>query len=111
MESNKCAERNILKQSHYSALDGVRPRKSWRPSVRAKIPNFFHYLPRETMARRGQEKNNNFKWNNAENLFTGRRIIVVLQASSQGQNAPSLLRYCSVLRALFIFTWLNLNAY
>lgn len=64
------------------------------------------------MARRRQEKNNNnFKWNNAENLFTGRRIIVVLQASSQGQNAPSLLRYCSVLRALFIFTWLNLNAY
>lgn len=64
------------------------------------------------MARRRQEKKyNNFKWNNAENLFTERRIIVVLQASSQRQNAPSLLRYCSVLRALFIFTWLDMNAY
>lgn len=82
-----------------------------RPS-QPKNPQFPSLLTSETMARRRQEKNNNnFKWNNAENLFTGTRIIVVLQASSQRQNAPSLLRYCSMLRALFIFTWLNLNAY
>lgn len=41
---NPTAERDISKPSHYSALDGARPRKSWRPSVRAKNPQFLSLL-------------------------------------------------------------------